>query len=117
MPDQYNGNHAAGQRAQQQLRDLGQAVRNAGRALDKSYPDAAAGDRILRQYEKHIAHTLQPPPVPQPQKKLKRPWIRLPRLPQLNLGSTPVNKYDLYMPQCHFDTFDTEDSCRKKRRN
>jgi hypothetical protein len=70
MPDQYNGNHAAGQRAQQQLRDLGHAVRNAGRALDNSYPNAAESSRILQQYQQHVAHTLQPPPVTQPQKYL-----------------------------------------------
>jgi hypothetical protein len=70
MPDQYPGNHSPGQRAQQQLRDLGHAVRQTARALDTSYPNAAESSRILRQYEQRGAQTLQPPPAPQPQKYL-----------------------------------------------
>jgi hypothetical protein len=74
MPDYYNGN-----RAQQQLRDLGNATRQAARELNRSSPTAAEGNRILRQYEQRVAQTLQPPPPPRkplPQApKKKRSWL------------------------------------------
>jgi hypothetical protein len=78
MPDHSNGTYSAGNRAQQQLRDLGNATRQAARDLNHSSPNAAEGTRILRQYEQRVALTLQQPPAmqppraTQPQKKRKR---------------------------------------------
>jgi hypothetical protein len=83
MPDHYNGTHSAGQRAQQQLRNLGSVTRQTTRLLNHSSPNAAEGSRILRQYEQLVAQTLQPPPPPQktlPQAPKKKwswfPWKR-----------------------------------------
>jgi hypothetical protein len=74
MPDYDNGN-----RAQQQLRDLGNVTRQAARELNRSSPTAAEGSRILREYEQRVAQTLLPPPAPQkplPQApKKKRSWL------------------------------------------
>jgi hypothetical protein len=47
MPD-HNG-----ERAKQQMRELGQAVRNAARELDRAYPNTMRGDRIVSDFRQH----------------------------------------------------------------
>ncbi len=121
MPDHYNGNYSAENRAQQQLRDLGRTVRQTAKDLDTSYPNAAESSRILRQYQQQVARTLQPPPAPQrppisqPQKKRKWSWLNLLRLPQGSPRLPRPSKYDLRLVECSLPH--DVDAPRKKRRN
>lgn len=59
MADHDNGYHAVGQRAQQQLRDLGHAVRQAARELHQSDPNSARGDQIIRGYQQQTRQIVQ----------------------------------------------------------
>jgi ABC-type multidrug transport system fused ATPase/permease subunit len=59
MPDHDKDTNEAGQRAQQQLRDLSRAVRNAARNLNSAYPDTTKGDRIIRGYQQETHKIVQ----------------------------------------------------------
>jgi ABC-type multidrug transport system fused ATPase/permease subunit len=59
MPDYDPDTNEAGERAQQQLRDLANAVRNAARNLNSAYPDTTKGDRIIRRYQQETQQIVQ----------------------------------------------------------
>jgi Flp pilus assembly protein TadB len=59
MPDHDTDTNEAGERAQQQLRDLARAVRNAARNLNSAYPDTTKGDRIIRGYQQETHKIVQ----------------------------------------------------------
>jgi hypothetical protein len=59
MPDYDTDTNEAGERAQQQLRDLANAVRNAARNLNSAYPDTTKGDRIIRGYQQETHKIVQ----------------------------------------------------------
>lgn len=59
MPHRRYDNQSPRQHTQRQISELGQAVRKAARQVDRSYPNAQQGDRIVRDFQQQTNRIVQ----------------------------------------------------------
>jgi hypothetical protein len=70
MPQRWGGNQSPGEHAKQQIRDLGQAVRNTARKVAQSSPNTALGDKAISELQQRVREIVGRPrqrglPAPQ----------------------------------------------------